>query len=48
MIKGIAEEAVAGNIISKHEMQQVVNDLYKTAEGGAFCYISFKIVGKKP
>lgn len=48
MIKGVADEVVAKSIIAENEMQQGINDLYKTAEGGTFSYTFFKTVATKP
>ncbi len=48
MIRGVSEEAILGNLISKREMEKGINDLYKTAQGGGtFCYTFFKGVGRK-
>lgn len=48
MIKGIAEDAVAEQLISQQEMDQGIQDLYRTAAGGGtFCYTFFKGIGKK-
>ena len=47
MIKGIAEEAIAKKIISKEVMNQGIEDLLHTAEGGTFCYTFFKGRGTK-
>lgn len=49
MIKGIADEAIARNVITKDEFQEGIRDLYRTAEGGGtFCYTFFKCVAYKP
>ena len=46
MIKGVSEEAVSNNLISKKEFDKGIRDLYKTAEGGGtFCYTFFKGIG---
>jgi SAM-dependent methyltransferase len=48
MIKGVADEAIAKNIISKDEFDNGIKDLYHTAEGGGtFCYTFFKAIGYK-
>ena len=48
MIKGVSEEAVSNNLISKKEFDKGIRDLYKTAEGGGtFCYTFFKGIGIK-
>ena len=48
MIKGVSEEAVSNNLISKKEFDKGIRDLYRTAEGGGtFCYTFFKGVGIK-
>jgi ubiquinone/menaquinone biosynthesis C-methylase UbiE len=48
MIKGVADEAISKNIISKEDMDNGVRDLYRTAEGGGtFCYTFFKATGYK-
>ncbi|MEL7003230.1 MAG: methyltransferase domain-containing protein [Bacteroidota bacterium] len=47
MIEGIKEEALSKKLISKSEIEKGIKDLYKTAEGGTFCYTFFKAVGKK-
>lgn len=48
MIQGIAEEAVAKNLIKKAEMEQGIADLLATAKaGGTFCYTFFKAVAVK-
>jgi len=49
MIKGVADEAIAKNIISKDEFEGGIRDLYQTAEeGGTFCYTFFKAIACKP
>jgi SAM-dependent methyltransferase len=49
MIKGVADEAIAKNIIGKDEFDDGIRDLYRTADGGGtFCYTFFKAVGNKP
>lgn len=46
MIEGIAEEAIAGKIITKAAVESGVRDLLKTTEGGgSFCYTFFKARG---
>jgi SAM-dependent methyltransferase len=48
MIKGVADEAIAKNMISKDEFDSGIRDLYHTAEGGGtFCYTFFKAIGSK-
>lgn len=48
MIKGIAEEAIAQDIINKDEFEEGVKDLLRTSEGGGtFCYTFFKVIGYK-
>ncbi|WP_109831435.1 methyltransferase domain-containing protein [Reichenbachiella versicolor] len=42
MIEGVKEEAVNAKIISSLEMEEGINDLLKTADGGTFCYTFFK------
>ncbi len=42
MIQGVQEEAINAKIISKVEMENGIEDLLKTAEGGTFCYTFFK------
>ena len=43
MIEGIAEEAIAGKVITKATLESGVRDLLKTTEGGgSFCYTFFK------
>lgn len=49
MIKGVADEAISKNIISKDEFDQGIRDLYRTAEGGGtFCYTFFKAIAYNP
>jgi ubiquinone/menaquinone biosynthesis C-methylase UbiE len=48
MIKGIADEAISKNIISKEQMEAGIKDLNRTAEGGGtFCYTFFKAIASK-
>jgi len=48
MISGIAEDAIAEQLISRQEMQHGIDDLLKTAAGGGtFCYTFFKAIGVK-
>ncbi len=48
MIKGIADEAISRQLISRPEMQQAIADLSSTADkGGSFCYTFFKGIGIK-
>lgn len=48
MIKGVTDEAVGKGLISREEMDQGIQDLYRTAEGGGtFCYTFFKGIGIK-
>lgn len=48
MIKGVADEAIAKNVISKDDFHNGIRDLYHTAEGGGtFCYTFFKAIGYK-
>ena len=42
MIRGVKEDAVHAKTITKMEMEDGINDLLKTAEGGTFCYTFFK------
>lgn len=46
MIQGIKEEVLSKRLISKSEMEDGIRDLYKTAEGGTFCYTFFKATAK--
>lgn len=46
MIEGVAEEAVAEDLISSEEMAAGIADLHRTAAGGGtFCYTFFKGIG---
>lgn len=48
MIKGVADEVIAKNLISKDEFDSGIRDLYHTAVGeGTFCYTFFKAIGCK-
>ncbi|HYC85612.1 MAG TPA: methyltransferase domain-containing protein, partial [Chryseosolibacter sp.] len=48
MIKGVGDEAIAKEIISKDDFYAGIRDLYRTAEGGGtFCYTFFKATGQK-
>lgn len=48
MIKGVSEEAIANRIIAKEEMEEGIEGLLKTAQGGGtFCYTFFKVVATK-
>ena len=48
MIEGIAEEAIAKQLIDRKTMEEGIADLYKTAAGGGtFCYTFFKGKGIK-
>jgi len=48
MIEGIAEDAIAQQLIERPAMERGIRDLYRTAEGGGtFCYTFFKGVGVK-
>ncbi len=48
MIKGISEEAISKNLISKKELEKGIKGLNRTAEGGGtFCYTFFKGIGTK-
>lgn len=48
MIKGVGDEVISKNIISKDEFERGIKDLYRTAEGGGtFCYTFFKVTGFK-
>ncbi|MEL6822955.1 MAG: methyltransferase domain-containing protein [Calditrichota bacterium] len=48
MIEGIAEDAIAQQLIERRAMERGIRDLYRTAEGGGtFCYTFFKGVGLK-
>ncbi|MEM6830727.1 MAG: methyltransferase domain-containing protein [Bacteroidota bacterium] len=42
MIQGVKEEVVNAKIIAKAEMEDGIDGLLKTAEGGTFCYTFFK------
>ncbi|MEM6359852.1 MAG: methyltransferase domain-containing protein [Bacteroidota bacterium] len=43
MIRGVTEEALSKKVISSQEIEDGIQDLYKTAEGGGtFCYTFFK------
>jgi ubiquinone/menaquinone biosynthesis C-methylase UbiE len=49
MIKGVTEEAIAKNVISREEFNQGLRDLSSTADGGGtFNYTFFKAKGYKP
>ena len=46
MIRGVADEVLSQNIISKEDMENGIRDLYRTAQGsGSFCYTFFKATG---
>ncbi len=48
MVKGISEEAISQQLIEPESMEQGIDDLYRTAEGGGtFCYTFFKGIGTK-
>lgn len=48
MIKGVTNEALSKNILTKEEMEKGIEDLYRTAEGGGtFCYTFFKAIALK-
>jgi hypothetical protein len=48
MIKGVTEEVISKNIITRDDMERGILDLYQTAEnGGSFCYTFFKAVAYK-
>lgn len=48
MIKGITEEAIARQILTKGEMERGLADLRKTGEGGgSFCYTFFRASATK-
>ncbi len=48
MVRGISEEAISKELISRNDMQKGIDDLLKTAEGGGtFCYTFFKGVATK-
>ena len=48
MIRGVADEALSQNVISKEDMENGIRDLCKTAEGGgSFSYTFFKATGLK-
>ncbi|OEK03728.1 methyltransferase type 11 [Roseivirga sp. 4D4] len=42
MIQGVKEDAVNAKTITKMEMEDGIDDLIKTTEGGTFCYTFFK------
>ena len=42
MIQGVKEDAVNAKAITKMEMEDGIEDLLKTTEGGTFCYTFFK------
>jgi len=49
MIQGIAEEAIAKQVISQEKLTSGINALHKTAAGGGtFCYTFFKAVAINP
>jgi len=48
MIKGVSEEAISKQIITKNEMDAGIKDLYRTGEGGGvFFYTFIKATGYK-
>jgi len=47
MIQGVREEAIAKKVISKADMDNGIEDLFRTAEGGTFCYTFFKAIAIK-
>lgn len=48
MIKGVSEEAISKQIITKNEMDAGIKDLYRTGEGGgAFFYTFIRATGYK-
>jgi SAM-dependent methyltransferase len=48
MIKGVAEEVISKNFITKDDFDKGIRDLYRTTEGGGtFCYTFFKVMARK-
>ncbi|MBT3380910.1 MAG: methyltransferase domain-containing protein [Lentisphaerae bacterium] len=47
MIEGIREPALAAGIIDPETFDKGIMDLYRTTEGGVFCYTFFKAVAEK-
>ena len=42
MIQGVRDEAIAKKVITEADMAKGIEDLFRTAEGGTFCYTFFK------